>query len=41
VQETAAATGNLVPVIVEAVKVRATIGEISGVLRDRWGAFQA
>jgi methylmalonyl-CoA mutase N-terminal domain/subunit len=41
VQETAAANGNLVPVIVEAVKVRATIGEISGVLRDRWGTFQA
>jgi methylmalonyl-CoA mutase N-terminal domain/subunit len=41
VQETAAATGNLVPVIIEAVKVRATIGEISGVLRDRWGTFQA
>jgi methylmalonyl-CoA mutase N-terminal domain/subunit len=41
VQETASGTGNLVPVIVEAVKVRATIGEISGVLRDRWGTFQA
>jgi methylmalonyl-CoA mutase N-terminal domain/subunit len=41
VGENAGASKNLVPVIVEAVKARATIGEISGVLRDRWGTFQA
>jgi len=31
---------NLVPPIVEAVKARATLGEISGVLRKRWGRFE-
>ena len=31
---------NLVPPIVEAVKARATLGEISGVLRERWGRFE-
>ncbi|MCL7963135.1 MAG: methylmalonyl-CoA mutase family protein [marine benthic group bacterium] len=41
VDETAGTSENLVPVIVAAVKARATIGEISGVLRDRWGTFQA
>jgi methylmalonyl-CoA mutase, N-terminal domain len=30
-------TENLVPFILEAVKAEATVGEISGVLRDAWG----
>ncbi len=41
VDDIAGTSDNLVPVIIEAVKVRATIGEISGVLRNRWGTFQA
>jgi methylmalonyl-CoA mutase N-terminal domain/subunit len=41
VDETAGTSANLVAVIIDAVKARATIGEISGVLRDRWGMFQA
>jgi len=31
---------NLLPPIIEAVRVRATVGEISGVLRDEWGRYQ-
>ena len=30
----------LVPLIVDAVRARASVGEIAGVLRDRWGAYQ-
>ncbi|MEJ2482313.1 MAG: methylmalonyl-CoA mutase family protein [Gemmatimonadota bacterium] len=41
VEEAAIAPGNVVPAIVEAVKVRATLGEISEVLRSEWGTFQA
>ncbi len=41
VREISGTSENLVPVIVEAVKARATIGEISRVLRERWGTFQA
>ena len=41
VDRVAAGTGNLLPALVEAVKVRATLGEISGVLRERWGSYQA
>ena len=41
VDRIAAGTGNLLPALVEAVKVRATLGEISGVLRERWGSYQA
>jgi methylmalonyl-CoA mutase N-terminal domain/subunit len=35
------ADDNLLPVIVEAVKRRATLGEISQVLRDVWGEYRA
>ncbi|MFW6089606.1 MAG: acyl-CoA mutase large subunit family protein [Gemmatimonadota bacterium] len=31
---------NLLPPIVEAVRVRATVGEISGVLREKWGRYE-
>jgi methylmalonyl-CoA mutase N-terminal domain/subunit len=31
---------NLLPSIVEAVRVRATIGEISGVLLEKWGRYE-
>ncbi len=40
VAEVAAGSGNLMPSIIEAVKVRATVGEISGVLKDCWGRYQ-
>ena len=30
---------NLLPPIIEAVKVRATLGEISGRLREEWGTY--
>jgi methylmalonyl-CoA mutase N-terminal domain/subunit len=40
VKRTAVAGGNLVPVIVEAVKVRCTLGEISAVLKALWGPYQ-
>jgi methylmalonyl-CoA mutase N-terminal domain/subunit len=40
VEEVAEAGENLVPPIVEAVKARATLGEISAVLQDRWGRFE-
>jgi methylmalonyl-CoA mutase N-terminal domain/subunit len=38
----AAASGddNLLPPIIDAVRARATVGEISGVLRDKWGRYQ-
>ncbi|HUP90274.1 MAG TPA: methylmalonyl-CoA mutase family protein [Longimicrobiales bacterium] len=32
--------GNLLPVLVEAVKARVTLGEISDVLRSVWGAYR-
>ena len=32
---------NLMPHIIEAVKSYATIGEICGVMRKKWGEFQA
>jgi len=32
---------NLMPAIVEAVKCYATLGEICGVMRDKWGEFRA
>ena len=32
-------TSNLLPVMVEAVKSRVTLGEISDVLREEWGVF--
>jgi methylmalonyl-CoA mutase N-terminal domain/subunit len=39
----AAARGeaNLVPLMVEAVKARVTLGEISDALREEWGTFDA
>jgi methylmalonyl-CoA mutase N-terminal domain/subunit len=39
--DSAAASGtNLVPVLVEAVRANATLGEISDVLRNRWGTWR-
>jgi methylmalonyl-CoA mutase N-terminal domain/subunit len=32
---------NLMPYIIEAVKAYATIGEICGIMREKWGEFQA
>ena len=32
---------NLMPYLIEAVKSYATIGEICGVMRKKWGEFQA
>ena len=32
---------NLMPYIIEAVKGYATVGEICGVMRKRWGEFKA
>jgi methylmalonyl-CoA mutase N-terminal domain/subunit len=40
VRRTASDGGNLVPPIIEAVKVRGTLGEISGVLKELWGPYQ-
>jgi methylmalonyl-CoA mutase N-terminal domain/subunit len=39
VRETARGTGNLLPPMCEALRVRCTIGEICGVLRDEWGTY--
>jgi len=41
VRRVAEGEGNLFPPILEAVKVKATLGEISGVLRDVWGEWRA
>jgi len=40
VARAAAGDENLLPPIVEAVRARATVGEISGVLRERWGRYE-
>jgi methylmalonyl-CoA mutase N-terminal domain/subunit len=40
VREAARSGANLLPPIVTAVKARATVGEISGTLREEWGAYQ-
>ena len=40
IRETAEADGNLLPGMIEAVKHRATLGEISQTLRDRWGEYK-
>ena len=40
IQEAADAEANLLPIMVEAVKRRATLGEISQALRDRWGEYR-
>jgi methylmalonyl-CoA mutase N-terminal domain/subunit len=39
IREVAQGTDNMVPVILEAIKTYATVGEISDVLRDVFGAF--
>lgn len=41
VRRVAEGEGNLFPPILEAVRVKATLGEISGVLRDVWGEWRA
>jgi len=41
VRETAALETNLVPVILEAVKAKATLGEIAGAMREIFGAYRA
>ena len=40
VGEAATTDENLVPPIIEAVRARATVGEISGVLKQHWGRYQ-
>jgi methylmalonyl-CoA mutase N-terminal domain/subunit len=40
VSEAASNATNLVPPIIEAVRVRATVGEISGALKKCWGRYQ-
>jgi methylmalonyl-CoA mutase N-terminal domain/subunit len=39
VTETARGTGNLMPAIVDAVRVYATLGEISDAMREQFGQF--
>jgi len=39
-QAEASARAPLLPLIVDAVRVRASVGEISDVLRAEWGAFR-
>lgn len=41
VGEAASGPGSLMPAIVEAVRARATVGEIAGALRQAWGSFRA
>ncbi len=40
VKTTASGDHNLMPSIIEAVRVRATVGEISGALKECWGRYQ-
>ena len=40
VREQALSSGNVMPVIVEAVESSATVGEIGGVLREVFGEFR-
>lgn len=40
-EESITAGDNLMPAIIEAVRCYATLGEICGVMRDRWGDFRA
>jgi len=40
-RRTAVDGGNLVPSIIDAVKVRGTLGEISAVLKELWGPYQS
>jgi methylmalonyl-CoA mutase N-terminal domain/subunit len=39
VREAARGTENLLPSMREALRVRTTIGEICGVLREEWGEY--
>jgi methylmalonyl-CoA mutase N-terminal domain/subunit len=39
VRESASGTDNMLPVMREALRVRATVGEICGVLREEWGEY--
>ena len=39
VREAARSGSNLLPAIIEAAKARATLGEISDVLREEWGTY--
>jgi methylmalonyl-CoA mutase N-terminal domain/subunit len=41
VRHAARGTANLVPSLVDAVKARVTLGEISHALREEWGTFDA
>jgi methylmalonyl-CoA mutase N-terminal domain/subunit len=41
VREAARAGDNLLPPMIEAVKAAATLGEISDVLREEWGTYDA
>jgi len=38
--ELAGTDANLVPPMIEAARAEATLGEICGVLRDRWGGYR-
>jgi methylmalonyl-CoA mutase N-terminal domain/subunit len=40
-RRTAVDGGNLVPSIIDAVKVRGTLGEISAVLKELWGPYHS
>ncbi|HEX6130436.1 MAG TPA: methylmalonyl-CoA mutase family protein, partial [Actinomycetota bacterium] len=40
VEETARGTGNLLPPMKEALRVRATLGEVSDVLRNVFGEYR-
>ena len=39
-RETAGGTGNVLPPMREALKLRATGGEVAHALRDVWGTYQ-
>jgi methylmalonyl-CoA mutase N-terminal domain/subunit len=39
-QQTARNRTPLMPLIIDAVRARATVGEISDALRERWGAYR-
>jgi methylmalonyl-CoA mutase N-terminal domain/subunit len=40
VETAARGTGRLMPQIIEAVRARATLGEISDALRRAWGTYE-
>jgi len=40
IRDTAASDGNLLYPMREALKARATVGEVSDALRDVWGTYQ-